>query len=120
LIIREKFIRGFVIQSAVFKIIVFIIPYSDFSFQFFQIPEFVPFVKFLLVLAMASFNFSVLVGFPRINQVMEDVVFLAQKIKSMRPRIHRIGAFEIAGVSISEIAAIVRFDCPDSKRSDAD
>lgn len=67
---------------------------------------------------MASFNFSVLVWFAWINQVMNDIKFLAQKIEIMQSWIERVGTFKVAGVSVGEIAAVIGFDGPDSKRRD--
>src|SRR3989338_9249837 len=74
-----------------FQIVVFFVPCFDFFFQFFQIFEFISFIKFLLILAVASFHGSVLSRLARINQVMNDVVSLAEQIKIMQSGVHRVG-----------------------------
>ena len=69
---------------------------------------------------MASFNLAILGRFARVNEIVDDIVFLTKNIQGMQSRIKRVRAFQVAGVSVGEIAAVVRLNGSYSKRSNFD
>ncbi len=66
------------------QIIVIYIPPSNLYFQVVNIMEFVSLIKLLLVRAMASFNRAVLSRFAGIDEIVNNIVFRAEKIEWMK------------------------------------
>lgn len=64
--------------------------------------EFVFVIEFLLILSMASFHCSILSWFAGVNQIMDDVVLLAENIQRMNCFDSHIASLSHTSVVISE------------------
>lgn len=66
---------------------------------------------------MAPFYLAILSWFPRINEIVDNVLLLTQEIKRVEFRMQRIAAFVIPCISVSEITPIIRLDGSHPERS---
>ena len=72
--------------------------------------EFVFVVEFLLVFPVTSFHCSILSRFPRVNQLVNDIVLLAEDVQRMNCFNGHIPSFSHTGVVVGENRSIVRFN----------
>ena len=68
-------------------------------------------IELLLVFLMASFDSPLLLGFARIDEVMDDAVVPAEYIKRMKGFDRHIASFVGAKVVVGKHASVVGLDC---------
>ena len=94
------------------QIVVVHIPFFKLLLQVRYAPKLVLIVELLLVLAVTSLDGAVLRGFSRVNELVDDVVFMAELIKGVNTFRHSIKSLVCARISVGENEPIVSFDCP--------
>lgn len=66
-----------------FQVIVVHIPSLHLPFQIFEGGKDIPFVEFLLILSMRTLHLPILSRFSRINEIVNDALFLTGYIEGM-------------------------------------
>lgn len=73
-----------------------------------------------MVLPMGTFRLAVLGRLPRIDEVVDDALFLAESIEGMDSFYRHIAAFVGTNVVVSEDRSVVRLHRPDTARKSPD
>ena len=90
-----------------FEIVVVSIPRLHLPLQVTHGSEDIHLVEFFLILAMAPLHRAVLCGLPWIDEVMDNVSFVAEMIKGMNAFRHSIQSFVCARVAVGEDGSVV-------------